>query len=53
MTNQSIFGTGEPLILIHGALVGQAMWQPQIVDFSKHFHVIPHWGVYQARNKPL
>lgn len=40
MANYNISGTGEALLLIHGALVSQAMWQSQVVDFSKDFRVI-------------
>jgi len=40
MTNYNIVGIGESLLLIHGALVSHAMWQPQVVDFSKNFQVV-------------
>ena len=40
MTHYNIHGQGESLLLIHGALVSQAMWQPQIVDFAKEFQVV-------------
>jgi pimeloyl-ACP methyl ester carboxylesterase len=40
MTNYNIFGTGESLLLIHGALVSRTMWQPQVIEFSKHFQVV-------------
>ncbi len=35
-----IYGAGESLVLIHGALVSQRMWQSQVGDFSKYFQVI-------------
>lgn len=40
MTNYDTYGNGESLLLIHGALVSRAMWQPQIVDFAKEFQVV-------------
>jgi 3-oxoadipate enol-lactonase len=36
----NIYGSGESLLLIHGALVSQTMWQPQIADFAKSYRVI-------------
>jgi pimeloyl-ACP methyl ester carboxylesterase len=33
-------GTGEPLVLIHGALVSRSMWQPQLDEFRAHFQVL-------------
>jgi pimeloyl-ACP methyl ester carboxylesterase len=40
MASFEIAGTGEPLLLLHGALVSRAMWQPQIESFSASFQVI-------------
>ena len=40
MTDHNIYGTGDSLVLIHGALVSRAMWQFQVVDFSKDYQVI-------------
>jgi pimeloyl-ACP methyl ester carboxylesterase len=40
MRHYNIYGAGESLLLIHGALVSQAMWQPQIADFCKSYRVI-------------
>jgi pimeloyl-ACP methyl ester carboxylesterase len=40
MTYFNIYGRGESLVLIHGALVSQAMWQPQVFDFCKNFQVV-------------
>ncbi len=35
-----INGTGEPLLLLHGALVSRAMWQPQLAALSAYYQVI-------------
>jgi len=35
-----INGTGEPLLLLHGALVSRAMWQPQLGALSAYYQVI-------------
>lgn len=44
MTNKTsaidILGAGEPLLLLHGALVSRAMWRPQWEAFNRHFQVI-------------
>ncbi len=40
MKSYSIYGSGETLLLLHGALISQAMWQPQIDDFSQEYRVI-------------
>lgn len=40
MANYSVLGKGESLLLLHGALVSRAMWQPQIDDFASGFQVI-------------
>jgi pimeloyl-ACP methyl ester carboxylesterase len=34
------YGSGEPLILLHGGTVTSQMWQPHIPLFSQHFRVI-------------
>lgn len=33
-------GSGAPLLLLYGALVSRAMWQPQINEFSRCYQVI-------------
>jgi 3-oxoadipate enol-lactonase len=38
--NINKYGTGEPILFIHGALVSQAMWQPQIAIFRNKYQVI-------------
>jgi 3-oxoadipate enol-lactonase len=35
-----INGKGEPLLLLHGALVSRAMWQPQLTALSPYYQVI-------------
>mgnify|MGYP001819590585 CR=1 FL=1 len=40
MANHDVAGSGEPLLLIHGALVRSTMWRPQIEAFSGAFQVI-------------
>lgn len=40
MKDYNIVGTGKPLVLLHGALVSQKMWQSQVNEFSHHFQVI-------------
>jgi len=40
MTDCNIYGAGEALVLIHGALVSQKMWQPQVDYFGKHFQIV-------------
>lgn len=35
-----ITGTGPSLLLLHGALISQAMWQPQQSAFSAYYQVI-------------
>jgi pimeloyl-ACP methyl ester carboxylesterase len=34
------YGTGEPLLLIHGFQGAGAMWGPVIPELSKHYHLI-------------
>lgn len=34
------YGSGEPLILLHGGTVTSSMWQSQIPSFAQHFRVI-------------
>ena len=41
----SIYGSGSPLILVHGLGMDQAMWDPQIREFSQNYQVI----VYDLR----
>ena len=40
MKTYSIYGSGETLVLLHGALLSQAMWHPQIDDLSQKYRVI-------------
>ena len=32
-------GTGEPLVLLHGGIVTNETWGPQLVELPEHFHV--------------
>ena len=34
------YGSGFPLLLLHGALVSRAMWEPQLEAFSRSYQVI-------------
>lgn len=46
-------GTGEPLVLLHGAGGGAILWGPIINLLSKHFHVIaPDVVGYGESDKP-
>jgi 4,5:9,10-diseco-3-hydroxy-5,9,17-trioxoandrosta-1(10),2-diene-4-oate hydrolase len=46
-------GSGEPLVLIHGAGGGAVMWGPIIELLSKHFHIIaPDVIGYGESDKP-
>ena len=46
-------GTGEPLVLIHGAGGGAVLWGPIIELLSKHFHIIaPDVVGYGESDKP-
>jgi pimeloyl-ACP methyl ester carboxylesterase len=46
-------GTGEPLVLLHGAGGGAVLWGPVINLLSKHFHVIaPDIVGYGESDKP-
>ena len=46
-------GTGEPLVLLHGAGGGAVLWGPIIDLLSKHFHVIaPDVVGYGESDKP-
>ncbi|NHJ49687.1 MAG: alpha/beta hydrolase [Asgard group archaeon] len=38
--NYEIFGTGDPLLLIHGLGSNAQDWEPQISSFSKNYRVI-------------
>ena len=40
MATYEIVGSGEPILLLHGALVCMAMWRPQIESFSASYQVI-------------
>lgn len=46
-------GSGQPLILLHGAGAGAVTWYPSIDALSKHFHVIaPDIVGYGESDKP-
>ena len=46
-------GTGEPLVLLHGAGGGAVLWGPIIDLLSKHFHIIaPDVVGYGESDKP-
>jgi len=46
-------GTGEPLVLLHGAGGGAVLWGPIIELLSKHFHIIaPDIVGYGESDKP-
>lgn len=46
-------GSGQPLILLHGAGAGAVTWYPSIGALSKHFHVIaPDIVGYGESDKP-
>jgi pimeloyl-ACP methyl ester carboxylesterase len=34
------YGSGNPLILLHGGIATSSMWQPHMPSFAKHFRVI-------------
>ena len=34
------YGSGEPLVLIHGGTVNSSMWETQVPVFAQHFRVI-------------
>lgn len=36
----SVYGAGEPLVLIHGVGMGQAIWAPQVAEFARDYQVI-------------
>lgn len=36
----SVYGGGEPLVLIHGVGMGKEIWAPQIAEFSRDYKVI-------------
>lgn len=40
MLDHEVHGQGDPLLLIHGALVSKTMWAPQLQALSEHFRVI-------------
>ena len=37
--NYAVAGSGQPLVLIHGANIGWGQWYPNIAELSKHFTV--------------
>lgn len=39
-TAYSMYGAGEPLVLIHGVGMGQAIWAPQVAEFARDYQVI-------------
>lgn len=48
-----IYGTGENLVLLHGALVDRAYWQPQLAELSQHFRVVIPDLRWNAFNAPI
>lgn len=36
----SVYGAGEPLVLVHGVGMGKEIWAPQIAEFSRDYQVI-------------
>lgn len=34
-------GSGDPLVLIHGATLDIRMWDDQFVSFARHYHQYP------------
>jgi pimeloyl-ACP methyl ester carboxylesterase len=40
MISFDIAGSGEALLLLHGALVSRTMWEPQIQEFSRYYRVV-------------
>ena len=48
------YGSGEPLILLHGGTVTSQMWQPHIPFFAQHFRVIaPDSRGHGHTNNPI
>ena len=48
------YGSGEPLILLHGGTITSKMWQPYIPFFAQHFRVIaPDSRGHGRTNNPL
>jgi pimeloyl-ACP methyl ester carboxylesterase len=48
------YGSGEPLILLHGGTVTSQMWQPHIPFFTEHFRVIaPDSRGHGHTNNPI
>jgi pimeloyl-ACP methyl ester carboxylesterase len=39
-TAYSVYGAGEPLVLVHGVGMGQAIWLPQVAEFARDYQVI-------------
>ena len=40
MLKYTMFGTGKPLVFLHGALVDENMWFPQVTFFEQYYKVI-------------
>jgi pimeloyl-ACP methyl ester carboxylesterase len=40
MADYEIHGSGKTLLLLHGALISKAMWEPQIAAFGEEFRVM-------------
>lgn len=41
-TKYSIYGAGEPVVLIHGVGMEQAVWAPQVLGLSSQYQVITY-----------
>jgi pimeloyl-ACP methyl ester carboxylesterase len=47
------YGSGKPLILLHGGTVSSSMWQPHISSFARNFRVItPDSRAHGRTNNP-
>lgn len=45
-TAWSRYGSGEPIVLVHGVGMGQDVWAPQVSDLARDFEVVVYdmWG---------
>src|SRR2546428_1048713 len=49
-TAWSRYGSGAPLVLVHGVGMAQAVWAPQVSDLARDFDVLVYdmWGHGQS-----